>query len=367
MLREAVLTLDSDGTVLGVEVRGEVDSCCGVEFYSGILIPGMVNAHTHLELSYLRGAIPEACGFAGFAAGLSAVRDKFTDEQRQDAMRFQDARMWAEGVSAVGDISNGADSFAVKQRSKIDYHTFIEVYGLRLDSLSAAGELRRRAAAQGLRATVTPHSTYSLNERMFAEAIGGEDNAPLSVHFMESEGEADLYRGEGEMRRWYDRAGFTTDFTTLYGSPAERVIARIPPSRRVLLVHDTCVGDDDARRLADHFGDNLTWVLCPRSNRFITGDEPPVEMLRRAGGRVAVGTDSLASNHSLSMIEELKMFDGVPLAETLRWATDGGARALGLDHLGAFEPGRRPGVVLIEGADLDRMRLTPQATTRRLM
>lgn len=366
LLPWGVVTLADDGTVLSVESHEGVDSHYGVEFYSGILIPGMVNAHTHLELSYLKGQITPGGGFIGFADGLGAVRGKFMREQMEQAADYQDARMYAEGVAAVGDISNGDVTFGVKRRSRMHYHTFLELYGLGAHAASL-DPLADKARACGLAATVTPHSTYSLNDRAFREAAGEAGNSPLSIHFMESREEEELYRGEGAMRDWYAERGWRTDFTGLYDSPADRIIRCIPADRRVMLVHNTFITEREVGRLAAHFGDNVTFVLCPCSNRYINDSTPPAQMLLHAGVRVAVGTDSLASNTALSMVGELKMLTGVPLEERLRWATLSGAQALGADvELGSLEAGKRPGVVLLGGVDWDTMELRPDASARRL-
>lgn len=365
------MTLDAEGTILEVSSPPNPDSMPGVEFYAGVLIPGMVNAHTHLELSYLRGTIPTGIGFVGFAAALRENRGRFTPEQIAGAIDYWDARMWAEGVQAAGDICNGESTFEVKCKSRIHYHSFAELFGLEVAGVVAeriAG-VAAQARRMGLSASVTPHSTYSLNEQGFGLAVGGGENTPLSIHFMESPGERGLYQGCGEMKEWYERAGVRTDdFTSLYNSPAERIVKLVPAGRQVLLVHNTLIGERDIELLAAHFGDNLTFVVCPLSNRYITGLIPPYGLLRRCGVRIAVGTDSLASNWSLSMIDELKAVGGVPLEQMLAWATVGGAQALGIDsRFGSLEEGKRPGVVLLTGVDWETMTLTGDARCRRLV
>ena len=361
------MTLAEDGTILSVESREGVDSHYGTEFYSGILIPGMVNAHTHLELSYLKGQIEPDGGFTGFAEGLSAVRNRFTRGEMEQAAGYRDARLFAEGVSAVGDISNGDVTFGVKKNSRIRYHTFLELYGLKA-SAGAILPLYEKARASGIAATITPHSTYSLGQQAFGEAVGGAENSPLSVHFMESREEEELFRGCGSMHDWYMERAWTADFTGRYASPADRIVKCIPPDRKILLVHNTFVTRRDVDMLAAHFGGNVTFVLCPRSNRYINEAEPPARMLCDAGVRVAVGADSLASNTSLSMVEELKMLRGIPLETRLRWATISGAQALGIDaEYGSLEAGKRPGVALVEGVDWQAMELLPDAATRRLV
>lgn len=356
-----LLTLADDGTVVGVDTWRDPDRQAGVEFYSGILLPGMVNAHCHLELSCLRGAIPAGGGFAAFARGMGAQRGRFDEEQRRRAIEAADARMWREGVAAVGDVANGESTFAVKARSAIRYRTFAELFGLQSVSTAPVDGLLRHAAT-----SLTPHSTYSVPDALFRRICSGGD-APLSIHFMESPAEEALYRGEGELAAWYAERGWRCDFLH-YGSPVERLVGSVPPTRSVLLVHNCCVTQRTIDRVTAHFTAPVWWCLCLGSNRYISGLRPPVELLRANGLNICVGTDSLASNGALSLVDELRLLgDGVPLAERLLWATAGGAAALGFgDELGEIAPGRRPGVVVLEGIDFSAMRLLPESRTTRL-
>ena len=124
--------------------------------------------------------------------------------------------------------------------------------------------------------------------------------------------------------------------------------------------------EEDVERITAHFGGRVTWVLCPCSNRYISRLAPPVAMLRRKGVRIAVGTDSLASNTALDMVAELRALGDVPLEELLAWATVDGARALGIDGMNGFEEGSRSGAVLLSGVDWNRMRLTEDSRTERI-
>ena len=136
----------------------------------------------------------------------------------------------------------------------------------------------------------------------------------------------------------------------------------------MLLVHNCCVTQRTIDRVTAHFTAPVWWCLCPGSNRYISGLRPPVELLRANGLNICVGTDSLASNGALSLVDELRLLgDGVPLAERLLWVTAGGAAALGFgDELGEIAPGRRPGVVVLEGIDFSAMRLLPESRKTRL-
>lgn len=377
LLKNRIITLAEDGTVIGLEECAEPDRVAGAEFYSGILVPGFVNSHCHLELSYMRGAIPPSGGYLGFAQGMSGMRNEFALVDRMAAVSAADAMMWRQGISAVADISNGITSFDTKSQSRIHYHTFLELFGLgsdiSLDSSLASAE--KAASVRRLDCSATPHSIYSLEDEAFRQAVEGfpagihdGKKSPLSVHFMESPEEALLFKKEGGMWDWYSQRGIVPQFVERYASPAERLVSLTPPDRDIMLIHDCCMTEEDYDIIADHFTGTVTWVLCPRSNKYITGLTPPVELLRRKGARIAVGTDSLASNHSLDMAAELREFSGVPLEELLGWATFSGAETLGLhDTLGDFRPGMKPGVTLLTGIDWQTMSLTPDSRSERIL
>lgn len=334
-----------------------------MEFHAGVLVPGFVNAHCHIELAHLQGKIARGCGFAAFAAAVGELRGAESDALRGQAVARADSAMWDEGVDAVGDIANDSSSLGVKAASRIRYRTFAEVFGLRRSNIAAA----RALAAARADIILTPHSTYSVTDADF-RTLCAEGSAPLSVHFMENDDERLLFSGRGALAEWYARAGFRCDFLH-YGSPAQRLAASVPPWRSVLLVHNRCITGQDVEIIMNHFTAPVWWVLCPRSNLYISGEGPrSVELLRRAGANICIGTDSPASNDSLSIVDELKSFDGVPLDELLTWATRNGAAALGLgDELGTAAVGRRCGLAVISGIDWQSMRLTDSAAARRIL
>jgi cytosine/adenosine deaminase-related metal-dependent hydrolase len=135
-----------------------------------------------------------------------------------------------------------------------------------------------------------------------------------------------------------------------------------------MLVHNCTVTGREIDIVAEHFTAPVTWVLCPGSNRYISGLTPPVELLRKNHLDIAVGSDSLASNDTLSIVRELSLLRDVPLAELLVWATLNGARALGMeDSLGSIEKGKSPGLVHLTGVDMQRLVLTENARAGRII
>lgn len=368
-----VITLDDEGCITSISTWQRLDSLPETEFYAGALCAGFVNAHSHVELAYLRGAIERGSGFAGFARQIGAVRGNFSLDERVQALRAADAVMWAQGIDVVADIINGATSMPMKAASNIGYISFGEVFGL-----NSTTEPMRQLQAEWPEIILSPHSTYSLQEQTFRDAVAdgngdgdkGEDKEkPLSIHFMESEAEATLYHREGSLNEWYERMGWQCDFLA-YGSPTRRIIESVPATRRVLLVHNCYVSREDIEQLQAHFGERLSWVLCPASNDYISGIRPPVDLLREMGCRICIGTDSLASNESLSMVGEMKYFSDVPLREVVKWATWNGAEALGMQaQVGELAVGRKSGIVLLEGIEADaegELWLTERTTSRRL-
>lgn len=337
----------------------------GVEFHSGILCAGFVNAHSHLELAYLRGAIEAGGGFAAFASSMGRVRGNFSEEEQMSAIAEADCAMWMEGVDAVGDIVNGATSFATKATTKIHYHNFAEVFGLRECNIE-----RQRELLKYPNTSLTPHSVYSVQESPFREVCSCDVEAPLSIHFLETNDENALYCGAGSLHEWYKAVGFECDFLH-YGSPAKRIVESVPKGRSVMFVHNCAVTREDVATMMHHFTAPIYWVLCPRSNSYISGIEPQVADLLRSMGdniNICIGTDSLASNWSLSMVEELKMFRGVPLDELLQWATINGARALGIDDkFGSIEVGKQSGIVNLTGVNLDDFTLTEASKAVRIL
>lgn len=366
LIARPLIELDDQGSVVSVGEWERLDNIPMTEFYAGALTAGFVNAHSHVELSYLRGAIERNTGFGGFARAIGQVRGNYTMSQRLSALRTAMAQMWEEGVQAVGDIINDRSSLEAKSFSPIMWHNFAECFGLNA-RIEGVEELLSRSAELGLKTTLTPHSTYSLQDSVLSEIVSREEL--FSIHFMESEDECRLYQGSGSLHDWYERMGWECDFLS-HGSPARRIVDVVPRDKKLLLVHNCCLTEKDYQLLTEHFTHPISWVLCPASNDYISSLRPPVELLRRMGASIALGTDSLASNENLSLLDEIRLLGDVPLVEALEWATLGGAKALGMeDQIGSVEVGKRPGIVLLEGLCIEHgePHLTPFTTSRRLV
>lgn len=379
-VKNGFVTFDEGGRVIETGELTRETEC--TEFYNGIICPGMTNAHCHIELSHLKGLFREKTGMSGFINQINSLRESAPAEKRIALMEEDFQKLYEEGVSAMADISNCDESFRMKASSNLYTRTYLEVFGSEPEDAAAVMEevsrLKAKADAMGLDAAPTPHSPYTMSpallEMASAQAL---KEGFLSYHNQESQEEEDLLiSGTGALAENYKGRGLSTPPVT--GKPAllyflERLqkVHPAPFSESILLVHNTASGEESIDA-AQQILKNVTWVTCPLSNLFIHDTLAPLELWRRKGLRIAVGTDSLSSNHILSMAEEIKCiqkhFPAIPLEEILTWVCLNGAAALGKEKIyGSFEPGKKPGAVLIDNIDWNSMALTPESKAKRLI
>lgn len=379
-IRNGYVDFTDDGTVAGT---GQLSEETGsTEFYNGILVPGFTNAHCHIELSHLEGKFREATGMSGFIDQINALRESAPKEQRLQAMQTQFDKLYNEGVSAMADISNCDESFAMKSGAPMYTRTFIEVFGSEPHDAPAviadARKLAAQATAAGLDAAITPHSPYTMSADLLRMASAeGLKAGFISYHNQESQEEDDMIGfHRGPLYENYRNRGLSIVPAT--GKPAIfHLLARLqevhpaPFDEHILLIHNT-VAREDSIQAAENILRNCTWVTCPLSNIFIHRAMADLPLLMSMGVRIAIGTDSLSSNHVLSMVEEFKCihrhYPGIPLQTILTWCCLNGAAALGKeDTLGSFDKGKRPGAVLIDNIDFQNMHLTAESRSRRLI
>jgi len=352
----AALHTDSDGRILSVETNLPAGSMA----YQGLLMPGMINTHCHLELSHMRGRIPPHTGLVNFL--LQVVRGRSTEDEAtiQDAMEQAEQSMQQQGIVAVGDISNTSHSAGVKAKKRLNYHTFVEVFGLREDK---ANEYYQHGlsvwSAFPHRSSLVLHAPYSISDALI-QYIDQENAQRIgSIHNQECAEENELFQyGQGaflELRRLLAPEEQVRPLG-LRSLPA--YFPKLTHTRHLILVHNTFSNETDIRLALDS-GKSLFWCLCPHANRYIENTLPDAPLLHRLGCRITLGTDSLSSNEHLSIWREMKelheAYPEIPLEEKLRWATLNGATALNMDQqLGSFDPGKQPGIVHIPDFDPDQ-------------
>lgn len=375
-LKRGIITTGDDGTILNVEeTSGALRERSSLEFHNGIIVPGFVNCHTHLELSDLKGKIAVKNGLSDFIKQLQAGR-RGSPEQIHTSIRSADNEMFREGIVLCGDICNTTASFPVKKESRISYVNFLEVFGT--DPLTArnrmdeAEPVMRIAASADMPFYMVPHSVYSVSLPMFRLLREkSKNNKVTTIHFMETPGERDFIENRrGPLMTLYREAGITAPHGAFVPDHIDAVLREVTPSGNLILVHNTFADRTTVRAVMER--SDLFWCLCPNSNLFIEKSLPPLTLLAGEGCQIVTGTDSLASNSRLSILDELKTlqnhFPQFTLEEMIRWATINGARALGEEErFGRIEPGTRPGLLLIGDADLVNMRLTDESRIVRLI
>ncbi len=359
------------GTVLVTTAAGEIldllpqqEAGEDLEYIPGILTPGWINTHCHLELSHMAGQIPPQSGMVPFLLGVLQGRHLRIAEQAA-AMKKADTTMYAEGIVAVGDICNTTDSLAVKKTSPIRYHHFVETSGF---VPSGAGHRYTQAKkvwesfdAIGS-ASVVPHAPYSVSPELF-QKIFSEFPAISTLHNQESTDENLFFEtGASRFRELFAAIGVSLDFFRPPGtSSLQAVLPLLRPVQKMILVHNTETSAADLQQLQENNkATQYFFCLCPGANLYINNRLPPIDLLRQQGCTLTLGTDSLASNHTLSLAAEIqlvqKYFPGIPLEEILRWVTFNGAVALGMeDKLGSFGKGKTPGMVQFNNGKSKRL------------
>jgi cytosine/adenosine deaminase-related metal-dependent hydrolase len=368
-----ILAVDEHGSISAIYTAQQAaeSNIVPAQTYIGVLVPGFINTHCHLELSHLKGKIKEHTGLLDFVG--QVIQTRAIDEQTAlSAMEAADAEMLNNGIVAVGDISNLAISRAVKLNSRIRYHTFIEAMGFNPEK---APEIMQHAIAlknefSPLRASVAPHAPYSVSD-LLLQLIGRnavEERSPLTIHNQETAAENEFFQSKsGGFLRLYEFLKLDLSFYRPAGTTSLQATLPKLPRVKLLLVHNTNSSLEDVT-FAHNQHPVLYWCLCPNANLYIENTLPDVTMLINAGVKITLGTDSLASNHQLNILKEMQILQeskAVPFETLLQWATLNGATFLEIDkQFGSFTPGKAPGILWIK--DLNEGMITDQTTVTRL-
>ncbi|MEL6670844.1 MAG: amidohydrolase family protein [Bacteroidota bacterium] len=368
-LPDAALEVDAYGTVLRLHPSplGEPTTR-----YAGLLIPGLVNAHCHLELSHLAGQIPENTGMAGFVQQLIPRRFQ-TEEKLQVAAADQAmSSLAAAGTVAVGDICNGRVSLPAKRNHpQLKTFSFIELLGRAPQKAAEILEQGKALAGEfaGFPHALSLHAPYSISEAL-KKAVYASQPERWSIHMLESLQELAWFRdGSGPMRDFFQAFNIPLQAEGA-GDPLQFILSGMAPSIPGLLVHNTEMTAVQVQQVAQAFP-ALHFCLCPRSNQFIHRRLPAFEAFLAYPDRVCLGTDSAASNRSLDIFDEIRFLQkeapNISLHRLVTWATENGAAALGLSgELGSFREGRRPGINLITHPDPEGPRLSSDSALVKL-
>jgi cytosine/adenosine deaminase-related metal-dependent hydrolase len=362
---DKVLIIDDSGKIQSIVPVSEAGD--NIQTFSGILSPGLINCHCHLELSHLKNVIPPHTGLIEFLCSVVTKRD-FPREVIDQEIIKAEKEMYDNGIVAVGDIGNTADTAEVKSKSSIRWQNFVEVLGFTDEKAEeniqhykqVAKTLEQKLQPSNIkhRTALVPHAPYSISPKTFKLINELTKDQVISIHNQEHPAEDVLYKtGGGDYLKLFKIFGINgSPFPVTGLSSIRSVLPHFNNGQTIFLVHNTFMPEEDvvfAKEYAVKNGLKLVWCLCINANLYIENKVPPVEMLMKHDCPIVLGTDSYSSNWQLSITKEMQSlknkFPSLSIETILQWATSSGAKALQWDEeLGSFEKGKLPGVVVID-------------------
>ncbi|WP_461450083.1 amidohydrolase family protein [Mucilaginibacter sp.] len=372
-IKNGVVTVDDDGKIISVTDK-PLDNTPTPEKLSGIITPGFVNTHCHLELSHMSGVVPTQTGLVEFIKAITKNRVS-DDGLIKAAAEKADHDMYENGIVAVGDISNNNSTIGIKAKSKLYYHTFVEIFGFLPDRADALFEqaLALKDQFKPQPVSITPHAPYSVSKDLFRliKSYCDKHENLLSIHNQECEDENKFFRYKlGKFTELYEYFGMDISyFKPQARNSLQSIIPMLTNRQEVLMVHNTCTNLKDIYFLK-RFDRKINWCFCPNANLYIEHKLPKINLFVDQGFNITLGTDSLASNHGLSILSEMQAiqhkFPAISTAKLMEWATINGAEFLGIDkEKGTLEVGKKPGLNLITG--VNDTQLTPESKIKRLV
>ncbi|MCK6648079.1 MAG: amidohydrolase family protein [Bacteroidia bacterium] len=377
-----VITVDDNGTITSPPAP-LLGNERGVTHLKGILCPGFVNTHCHLELSHMKKQVSENKGMTCFIGELIGKRNNFTEEEIENRIALAEQEMICSGVVAVGDISNNNSTFKQKAKGNLAYHTFIEIFSLdpsKAEQTYQAGKKLEEELSKISHLTsnisISPHAPYTMSLELL-NLINGDakaNNNIITIHNQESAGENELFESNtGVMYDAFKNMGINPAFIRKTGKNAlESTLPYLKDAKKILLVHNTFTTQKEIHWIKSNISDltsQIYFCTCPNANLYIENRLPDYQLFINENCKVTVGTDSLASNWSLSVLDELKTISKhhpeIELNTLLTWATKNGAEFLGFDQLGTFEKGKRPGLNLLKNTD--GMKLTERTSVFKII
>ncbi len=330
------ITEDAEVVVEGKRAGADV-----VDLGHSILLPGFINAHTHLDLSLAQSQVQPQRRFTDWIREIVRTTAEWSDDDFDSSLLAGIGRSVESGTTCIGDISRGAGDSRRYSESDMRVRLFHEVIDFNPDTADRTLEsLRARVdghpSGENVHIGIAPHTPYTVSERLLRQCIelAHENDWRMCIHLAETEAELEFLRaGTGEILEFRKEFGLPTGWKPPGDSPV-RYLERLGFFERpATLVHCNYVQEEDLDIVARS---DSSVVFCPRSHRYFGhGEHPVVKMLER-GINFALGTDSLTSSPTLSMLDEIRFLrhdrPEIDPAAILRMATANGLRALGFPH-----------------------------------
>jgi len=374
-IKNGIITVDDTGQIIALDSGLSASDHSSIEKLEGIICPGFINTHCHVELSHLKDKIEPKTGLVNFIKQVQGQRNAFKQNDVLAAAELADNEMFNNGIVAVGDISNTPHTIALKNSSKLYYHTFIEVFGFLPERAQETFDnaIALRNQFKLLPCSVTPHAPYSVSKELFRliNKLCDDNTNLISIHNQESTEENKLYRYKmGDFIDLYK--SFNIDISYFRPQARNSIQTMVPllsNKQNILLVHNTFTNLKDIY-FVKRFDRKINWCFCPNANLYIEDQLPKIDLFLDQGFNITLGTDSLASNNKLCILNEMltiqQNFKSLDFEKILPWATINGAKFLGIaDDKGSIEVGKTPGLNLITG--LDGLTITPQTKVRKLI
>tara|TARA_R110002072_G_scaffold303108_2_gene493860 strand:- start:23952 stop:25196 length:1245 start_codon:yes stop_codon:yes gene_type:complete len=352
----------TDGTVSAVKpLSGQPDSTM-VDLGNVAIIPGLVNAHAHLEFGSLDAPIEPALPFTDWIGRLLAHRRERTGSLAS-FITTGSREATQSGSTFIGDIVTGDWSPDCVLKDGPSIVAFRELIGLLPEQIAPQLDVAKQHIADCRAANragqgsplpaISPHAPYSVCPSLFHQLVdlAKVENVPLCIHLAETKAELELLKsGTGEFFDMLTRFDLWRDGMIAKGSRPMDYLQPLGELPNALIAHGNYLADDEIEFLAAH--PNIATVFCPRTHAFFGHRNHPWERLLDAGASVCIGTDGRSSNPDYSLWSELKFLaersSRSRLSQILEIGTRSGARALGLENdCGTITVGKRADLTLI--------------------
>lgn len=377
-----------DDAVLITHKNGEIEEIItkenagdDIQSFNGILSPGFVNCHCHLELSHLKNIIPPKTGLIPFLIRVPKYREA-NFENIEIAIENAATELFNSGTVAVGDICNNTSSISVKKKSKLHFYNFIEAIGFQNSNAESRFNLYEnvfnlfKIELATHSNSIVPHAPYSVSKKLLELINQQSSEKTICIHNQETLEETKWFKNkEGDFIKLFNALQIdSSSFTPSGKSSLQTYLPYLTNAKNVILVHNSFTTYNDIEFTLHHakeYNQNIFWCICNNANLYIEQTHPPIQTLKNKNCTLVIGTDSYSSNWSLNMLDEIKTIlhslnNTFSTQEVLQWATINGATALQMQtYLGSFNKGKNPGVVLIENT-VDQS-IIKESTSRRLV
>jgi aminodeoxyfutalosine deaminase len=364
LIDNKVIIINDIGEVLQIDSVNDHDSA-SVKNFEGLIAPGFVNTHCHLELSHMRGVVDTGTTLLPFIEGVVSKRG-MAQEIIDESIILADKEMQEAGIVACGDISNQIDTNQVKVSSPIKYYTFIEYFDMMHPDYTVNtimqydGVFDKFIENDKNKKSKVPHAPYSVTKSLFNYlSQASKEGQTISIHSEETIAEMELfYSKSGGFIELFGRFGVDfNELSPINKSSIHHSITHMNNNSKTLFVHNTLT-DLEGIKAANEWSDKVYWATCPNANLYIENRLPNYKLFVDQNQKMTIGTDSLTSNWQLSIWEEIKTIKKycsyLPLIELLKWGTYNGAEALGYEsEIGSIKVGKMPGFVRLPIVQMD--------------